>query len=87
MANSEQLSILQQGVTHWNYWRTEHPHLEIDLREAILEGQDLGGVDFSRAVMTRAVLERADLGGAKLISRSAPSSQIERSASKSGRLY
>ncbi|MEM0979523.1 MAG: pentapeptide repeat-containing protein [Cyanobacteria bacterium P01_H01_bin.58] len=72
MANQEQLRRLRQGVEEWNQWRKENPYVQIDLREAILSGANLGGVDLHdadlrRVHMIKADLREADLREAKLI--------------------
>ncbi len=45
MANQEHLDILKQGVETWNQWRKEHPEIQPDLGEAILNEADLSEAD------------------------------------------
>lgn len=81
MANTEQLAILQQGVTAWNSWRQKHRGIRPDLSGADfssadltgalltgaeLTGSDLGGADLSEALLGGAELSRADLSFARL---------------------
>jgi hypothetical protein len=41
MANQEHVDHLEQGVTHWNQWRHEHP----DIRPILIRA------DLSRAIL------------------------------------
>jgi len=41
LANSEQISILANGLEAWNAWRDANPHESIDLSRADLHGLDL----------------------------------------------
>lgn len=63
MADTQQVSLLMQGATAWNIWRSSHPRVPIDLSAAVLRRLDLSGADLSEAD-----LSRADLRGAKLSS-------------------
>jgi hypothetical protein len=56
MANQEHVDHLEQGVTHWNQWRHEHPDIrpiliKANLSEANLIRADLSGADLSRAIL------------------------------------
>jgi uncharacterized protein YjbI with pentapeptide repeats len=71
MANEEHLSILKSGVSAWNKWRSEHPEIipdlrEADLYEAYLRGTNLNGANLSRANLVETNLSGADLSGANL---------------------
>ncbi len=71
MANQEHLDILKQGVETWNQWRKEHPEIQPDLGEAILNEVDLSEADLSEANLKGASLRgvnlrRADVSGANL---------------------
>jgi TIR domain/Pentapeptide repeats (8 copies) len=71
MANEEHLSILKSGVSAWNKWRSEHPEIVPDLREAnlsraSLNGADLHGANLNGADLIEANLIEANLNGADL---------------------
>lgn len=71
MANQEQLSVLRQGVSSWNHWRTEHLGEKIDLDDVNLEranliGADLFAANLRRANLSGAFLRQADIGRADL---------------------
>ena len=56
IANQEHVDHLEQGVTHWNQWRHEHPDIrpiliKANLSEANLIRADLSGADLSRAIL------------------------------------
>ena len=61
MADSEQLSVLNRGVTAWNMYRKLNPEVQPDLRWVNLSLANLRGADLSQ---TR--LDRANLSGAML---------------------
>ncbi len=77
MANSEYLSLLNQGVEVWNQWRAKHPEIvspdlsgaslvKLNLIEADLTGADLQGADFKGADLFGADFFSARLGEADL---------------------
>jgi TIR domain-containing protein/pentapeptide repeat protein len=68
MANKKHLSMLKKkgGVSAWNKWRSEHPEIVPDLREADLRGADLRGADLRMANLAEANLAEANLTEANL---------------------
>lgn len=70
-------AILQLGVSIWNQWRLEDPHIIPDLQGADLRGLKLENINLSRANLRGAQLDnaylfdadfqRADLRGASLV--------------------
>jgi len=58
VANQKHLAILKQGVDPWNEWRSAHPNIVPDLREADLSGR--------RRLFRRVNMSRVDLRGANL---------------------
>ena len=81
MANPEHLTILKQGVWHWNVWRTDDiesrgvpivgdlPWVdlsEVNLRGANLQGAHLFRANLSGADLSGANFRRASLSGANL---------------------
>ncbi len=83
MANQEHLDILKQGVEVWNKWRTEHPDLTPDLRNARLGSADLSGSNLTQALLMganlrEANLSRADLSGAMLIAANLREANLSR---------
>jgi TIR domain/Pentapeptide repeats (8 copies) len=67
MANPEHLAILNRGVEEWNEWRSEHPDVRPDLREAKLSGENLSGANLSEADLSEADVTRALFLKANLI--------------------
>jgi hypothetical protein len=66
MANPQHLSILRNGIAHWNNWRRENPGIHPDLSWTVLIGlapevNNFKGVDFSEANLEGVVLSGADL--------------------------
>lgn len=59
MSNLEHLELLKQGATNWNKWRKSNQHIQIDLRECILNKIHLPKVDLRRAFLERAKLRWA----------------------------
>ena len=51
MANQEHVDHLEQGVTHWNQWRHEHPDIRPILIKANLSEANLSGANLSRAIL------------------------------------
>jgi uncharacterized protein YjbI with pentapeptide repeats len=47
MANEEHLARLKRGVKAWNRWRSAHPEIQPDLRQAKLYTADLPKANFS----------------------------------------
>jgi uncharacterized protein YjbI with pentapeptide repeats len=71
MADDEHIAQLMKGVTAWNAWRDENPHIRPDLSDATLVGMNLSranlsGTNLSKAVLIHANLGEADLSGADL---------------------
>jgi hypothetical protein len=71
MANDEHLARLAQGIEIWNEWRARNPGEKPDLRDAVvigksLRGVNLNGADLRQARLPRADLQQADLSGADL---------------------
>ncbi|NTV05016.1 MAG: pentapeptide repeat-containing protein [Chlorobiaceae bacterium] len=66
MADSEQLHLLNEGVTVWNQWRLEHPEIHPDLHDASLISRDLRGANLSEATLGGANLSKTNLAGANL---------------------
>ena len=56
MANQEHVDHLEQGVTHWNQWRHEHPDIRPILIKANLSQADLSGANLSQADLRQAGL-------------------------------
>jgi hypothetical protein len=66
MANQNQLAIIRQGSEAWNRWRRGKGDKSLDLKEAVLRGEDLNGVDLHGADLSDSDLWRADLNRAGL---------------------
>jgi hypothetical protein len=67
MANQEHLDISRnRHVAAWNKWRSDHPDIQPDFREADLHGLDLAKVDFRSADLSNANLFYAILRDALL---------------------
>jgi uncharacterized protein YjbI with pentapeptide repeats len=66
MANDDHIALLEKGVAAWNTWRSEHPAVRPDLREAYVSGHNLSDMNLSGADLDGADLSGADLNGAKL---------------------
>jgi uncharacterized protein YjbI with pentapeptide repeats len=71
MANPDHIAQLVKGVTAWNAWREENPHIDPDLSDANLSkanlrGANLTGVDLYETKLGGANLSRANLKGANL---------------------
>lgn len=72
MANQEHLTILKQGVKHWNEWREKNLQVQPDLAEANLWGAHLAEANLNRANLYQANLlgahlSEANLNGANLL--------------------
>jgi uncharacterized protein YjbI with pentapeptide repeats len=65
MANPKHLEALSQGVKSWNAWRKFHSRgprkIVPDLSEAMLDGRNLRGYDFSHANLWEVKFHKADL--------------------------
>jgi uncharacterized protein YjbI with pentapeptide repeats len=66
MANPTQVKVLKHGLEAFRKWRWEHPHEQLDFREADLENVALKGAVLSGAWFNQANLRRADLSTANL---------------------
>lgn len=66
MANSEHLSILNEGVLVWNKWRTDHPEIRPDMSGSDLRGMDLRGANLRQADFYKANLRGTDFRDADL---------------------
>ncbi|MEO0984594.1 MAG: pentapeptide repeat-containing protein [Cyanobacteria bacterium J06639_14] len=66
MADKEQLSILNEGVSLWHQWRKINPAVVPDLSNASLRGADLHGANLSGADLRTIDLTGTDLSGANL---------------------
>jgi len=66
MANRRHLEILNQGVSAWNDWRKEQPHIKPNLSEIFRYNENLTGANLSRANLRKVNLGRANLSGADL---------------------
>ncbi|BBD08423.1 pentapeptide repeat-containing protein [Desulfovibrio ferrophilus] len=66
MANPKHLEILLTGVTKWNKWRDDNPHITPDLSGANLQGKNLQKVNFQDALIGKANLKNANLDDANL---------------------
>jgi hypothetical protein len=62
----EHVAILRRGLTAWNEWRRQNPHLIPVLARIDLAEQDLRGINFAHVDLTRAVMRTADLSRANL---------------------
>ena len=75
MADPRHLTLLNEALTDperpgppaWNAWRSDHPRLSPDLREAAFAGRPLAGINLRRARLFRIDFSGADLGGAQLL--------------------
>jgi uncharacterized protein YjbI with pentapeptide repeats len=66
MANNDHVAQLMNGVTAWNAWREENPHIDPDLSGADLSRADLSGANLSAANLFGAELGEVNLKGANL---------------------
>ena len=62
---TDHISLLKEGVSRWNQWRREYPHIrptlyDLDFREAGIN-PDLSGINFSNADLRNANLDGAIL--------------------------
>ena len=67
------LSIIDQGVDYWNFWRTKNPLCNPEINNIDLSGKALIGINFSNCFfnntdLSRANLTSSDFSGAKFIS-------------------
>lgn len=71
MANDEHLAILMDAldkndITIWNKWRDDNPNITPDLREADLNGKDLGGANLTSSLLENVEMNQANLQSANL---------------------
>jgi uncharacterized protein YjbI with pentapeptide repeats len=66
MPDKAHLTILKQGVSVWNAWRTTHPETRPELAKAHLYGLDLVNANLAGADLRHADLRGTDLSGAIL---------------------
>jgi Pentapeptide repeats (8 copies) len=66
MANLQQLTILNQGITAWNTWRELYPEIWPDLDGINLSDSNLAGINFSKTTFQKSVLQHTNLEGANL---------------------
>jgi uncharacterized protein YjbI with pentapeptide repeats len=66
VANSEHVSILQEGARHWNVWRKANPNVRPDLTNGQLRNVTLAGANLGKADISGADLCGADLRGAEI---------------------
>jgi hypothetical protein len=65
-SHPEHLAVLHRGLTAWNEWRQQNPHIIPVLARVDLAEQDLKGINFAHVDLTRTVMRAADLSGATL---------------------
>jgi len=66
MANLQQLTILNQGITAWNTWRELYPEIWPDLDGINLSNSNLAGINFSKTTFQKSVLQDTNLEEANL---------------------
>ena len=66
MANSEHLSLIEQGAEVWNSWYAKHRRVIPDLSQANLSNLKLEGINLKKAILTQANLSNTDLNKAQL---------------------
>lgn len=64
--DSDQYSVLLQGVKAWNALKTSQPEKGFDLSGADMKGKNLKGIDISNTNLNGAILKGADLSDADL---------------------
>ena len=64
--NEQHFSILKQGTSAWNGWRSANPDVQPDLSHVGSTGASLPGIDFSNTNLTECDLTGANLVGANL---------------------
>jgi len=77
MASSEHLTRLREGVTAWNLWRTQNPHVNVDLQDAVLPEHDFNKIDLHQANLWNANLVDTYLREADLTAASMSSAQLQ----------
>ena len=80
--DSEQYSVLLQGVKAWNALKASEPKKRFDLNGAEMKGKNLRGIDFSNTTLKGAILNGADLSNADLRGAS-----LDKAVLKSALLY
>ncbi len=66
MANKEHIELLKQSVNDWNNWREENPGVNINLKDAYLNGAHLRDANLCAARLDGANLHGANLRNANL---------------------
>lgn len=66
MANPEHVSMLKNGVSEWNKWRTDHQEIRPDLSSADLRNMDLREANLYQVDFYQADLRGTDFRGANL---------------------
>ena len=66
MVDNNYLTLIEQGVEHWNRWRADNPDIEPNLCQAYLFDFDLSGANLSNANLNGACLVEANLKNASL---------------------
>jgi Pentapeptide repeats (8 copies) len=61
MAHQEQIVLLKQNITMWNWWRKKHSEIQPDLSGANLSRTDLHAADLNGAILLRTNLSGATL--------------------------
>lgn len=65
--NNSHMTLLKQGVDHWNQWRVAHPAVKPELSYINLSGAYLVGANLREADLRHANLSHVNLKGASLI--------------------
>jgi hypothetical protein len=66
MADLQQLTLLNQGITAWNTWRELYPDIWPNLDGINLSNNNLAGINFSKTTFQKSVLQHTNLEGANL---------------------
>ena len=79
MADEQHTHILSQGVSVWNQWRIDNPHVRPDLRNVSFRTSSPGvlGIDLREANLRDADLQGADFYRAFLVQTDFSGSQLE----------
>ena len=81
MTHLELLTLLDQGVEHWNQWRIRHRQVTVDFRGAQLDHRDLKGIDLSNGnfggvTFCNSILDYAHLDGGRFYQTDFSSSSL-----------